>query len=844
MTRSAPLACLAASLLCLPTAAQLESFGTQFNPAKSLTLQGGGPFVGSSFSLGVKNTARNDAPPGLALLYVATAPLPNFPAGLALPGFGLSAPGATGEILLSLSPPNPILTVGPVAWAGGTSAPALLPVTVPANPALLGLDVYAQGALITPLEGFALGLTNGLVLELGNPGSAADVPWSSDFAGRGLEGSVNSVVAWNGGAVYAGEIPYASGVQVNNVTRWNGTQFVPMGAGFNGRVLSLAVVAGTLYASGDFTASGATPLPNVARWSGSQWLPVGSGAPDVTNDLYLAADGSDLLLLGSFTQVGNPPVAAASIARWNGSQWSSLGHSYGSSLQSAVRLGSTLYVGGSSLDAFDGVNWSYDLISNRAPSLAVFQGSLYVAGSYYGQDAQGAEMDGIARWNGNELFSLGGIVPDGFIRQIQVDNGQLLAIGDFASVPGPNFAYWDGNQWTGAFGGLVLGSPVAAARVGSELLVGGGLNLFFQSGAGLVGLRNAARWTGSGWAGMGPGSGLTDDSSYVQGLGTYQGKLAAVGSMRRLGDQPDVRGVALWDGVAWTRLGAGLDEAFGNPTGKFMTEWNGKLVVSGYFQGAGGGQAQSENVAAWNGSSWESLAGGFTSQGARLANLNGQLIAASGAGVLGNAIGTPVTLGHVARWTGSAWSTIGTASPSPSLTDFGLTVWNGRLIYGAAFAQINGVPAANIAAWDGTGWSALGAGFNNFVTAVAVHGGELYAAGLFTASGSTPIPSRVARWNGTQWQPVGGLLGPGVVGLASVEGRLYATGLFSNAAGARISVFDGTSWGPLGAGLGNGPLGNAGAGLAIHGWGGGLFVGGFFRTAGDKYSPGLARWQP
>jgi formylglycine-generating enzyme required for sulfatase activity len=88
---------------------------------------------------------------------------------LVLPGLGLGSPGSNGELLLDVLPPNPFLTLGPTFYPGGTSSGANFSLSVPSNPALGGVDVYAQGLLVTDNQGFLLGLTNALQITLGAP---------------------------------------------------------------------------------------------------------------------------------------------------------------------------------------------------------------------------------------------------------------------------------------------------------------------------------------------------------------------------------------------------------------------------------------------------------------------------------------------------------------------------------------------------------------------------------------------------------------------------------------------------------------------------------------------------
>jgi formylglycine-generating enzyme required for sulfatase activity len=155
--------------LAFPAAAQVTPYGSGINPAGSLIFLSGIPHIGSSFQLAVRNTAVAIPPPGVAFLFFSTQPAPGFPGGQPLPGLGLAFPGAIGELLIDVAAPNPFLTVGPMDFLGGPSFGTIFGLSVPAKFGLIGLDLYVQGLLVTPSQGFSAGLTNALQITLGTP---------------------------------------------------------------------------------------------------------------------------------------------------------------------------------------------------------------------------------------------------------------------------------------------------------------------------------------------------------------------------------------------------------------------------------------------------------------------------------------------------------------------------------------------------------------------------------------------------------------------------------------------------------------------------------------------------
>lgn len=677
---------------------------------------------------------------------------------------------------------------------------------------------------------------------------ADDARWSSDFAVPGVDGTVYDLVAWNGGLVVAGDFDYAGGHPAANVALFDGTGFQSLGDGFDQIVRSVAVVDGTLFAAGEFTASGVTPLPNVARWDGTAWVAVGSAPPDYAGGLSLEVDGSSLLLLGEFVEIDSPPVIANGLARWNGSAWTDVeGFApwSGGWMASAVRVGSRLYVGGLNLHYLEGSTWTYGFgVFGSVSSLAEYGGELYACGEFETVDGIEDPVGGIARFDGGTWHTLADVAPDGIFGRLAVNDGRLLALGSFASVPGPRIAWWDGANWApGPY--LIFGNLWASAEFGGDLVLGGVIDGYFGIQGPLFVHENAeglVAFDGTALHAVGPGAGVGGNTS-INGLEPYAGKLIATGDFDRIGNLGGVGAVAAWDGSAWSPLGAGLSEPFGNPHAKEMTTWGTKLVVTGYFTGAEA--LESANIIAWNGTSWEGLDGGFSGQSAKVASLGGTLYASTSLGNLGTAYGSGGTLGHVARWTGSAWETVGTRSGGGSTSDHDLVEWNGTLVYGASFTAMNGVPASNIARWDGTAWSALGDGFNGFVTSLGVHDGDLYASGLFTASGATALPGRMARWTGSAWEPVGSGLDAVALDMVSEGGILYVSGGFTQAGGAPapgIAAWDGANWSPLGSGIGQGSGGNGAGAHRLAVYDGGLYAGGYFNRAGDKDADRIARW--
>jgi len=188
-----------------------------------------------------------------------------------------------------------------------------------------------------------------------------------------------------GPALYVGgEFTAAGAVPANNIAKWDGRRWWPLGEGItaNGEVqiTSLEVyddgTGPALYVGGRFDFAGGLAATSIARWTGVHWAALGSGVqhtyPPWVSGLRVFNDGTGwaLYVCGEFTAAGGVP--ANFIAKWNGTGWGPLGAgTNASTVDMAVFNNGTadgLYVGGaftaagglavSGVARWDGAAWA------------------------------------------------------------------------------------------------------------------------------------------------------------------------------------------------------------------------------------------------------------------------------------------------------------------------------------------------------------------------------------------------------------------------------------------------------------------------------------------------------
>ena len=265
--------------------------------------------------------------------------------------------------------------------------------------------------------------------------------------------------------------------------------------------------------------------------------------------------------------------------------------------------------------------------------------------------------------------------------------------------------------------------------------------------------------TGAGderWAdgfGLPNGASGTVKAVVLAGADVYVG-----GDFKAVGDIV-ASNVARWNGSAWSSLGTGPANGLNGSVTALAIAGNGDVYAGGYFTQAGGVAAN--RIAKWNGTTWSPLGTGINGGNSFITALavagNGEVYAG---GYFTQAGG--VAANNVARWNGTAWSSLGTgAANGLNGTPYALAITSSGEVYvGGQFIEVGGAPANYLARWNGTAWSTVGTGASNgvngIVYALTIAGnGDLYVGGSFPRVGGSVVANNVARWNGSAWSPLG-----------------------------------------------------------------------------------------
>ncbi|MFK7742036.1 MAG: hypothetical protein AB8H80_17095 [Planctomycetota bacterium] len=405
-------------------------------------------------------------------------------------------------------------------------------------------------------------------------------------------------------------------------------------------------------------------------------------------------------------------------------------------------------------------------------------GDLLGGGSFRFADA--VEARNLARWDGTTWRAFGAGTDAEVTCLVQLANGDIVAGGRFTTMdgqPAARVARFDGNSWsqvgTGFNGAVLSLLPLP----NGEFVAGGSFTI-----AGTTTVNRVARWDGTAWRALGMGFA---NSSVAALARRPNGDIVAAGNF--LG--ATLSGVLRWDGATWNQVNGFEITSIANVE-SLATLPNGDLAIGGSF--AIGGAPQS--VAIWNGATMQPLSPPITIASPRLlAASNGDLVVAGSVATVGAV--------NVARWNGSAWSTIAGGPIAPKTLAEGA---NGGLVVGAR-TNVNGERSHAVAGFDGASWQVLGAALPPIVSEiVAMPNGDVIVGGDFSTFRGVSA-NCLARFDGAGWSPLGvGVDGHVRAMIATPSGDLIVTGDFENAGGGpagHIARFDGANWSTLGVGI-------------------------------------------
>lgn len=330
----------------------------------------------------------------------------------------------------------------------------------------------------------------------------------------------------------------------------------------------------------------------------------------------------------------------------------------------------------------------------------------------------------------------------GGVYALEVHEGELYAAGN-VHVAGNSIGFVSSGSLTGDWNLLGQTDRYITSMVShaGSLFLGGGFSEVFNGWlhdeAELIGRYTLGHWYSVGFYPQDP-----DAVMSVLTLSSVQGQLLAGGVFTAAFNYPGDY-ISRWDGSGWLPLPGLLPEGeFGIGEVESICEFNGQIVVGGLFTTAEHADG-SVNVARWSVGNWIPLSSETDGIVSALCVHDGKLIAG---GSLSSIDGTPVN--EIAAWDGVAWEPLEGGLVDADTTDnlgssvYTVVSFNGDLVVGGYFAVATDPGIQNLAKWDGSAWSSMGVVANG-VSDLCVLNGTLVACGSFLIEGEESL---IAYW--------------------------------------------------------------------------------------------------
>lgn len=349
------------------------------------------------------------------------------------------------------------------------------------------LKTRANSLLVT---GLLLLCAYGANRNVAVAGEPCEPAWEPAIGQPGFTSGAEALTVYNGDLIAAGSFNTAGGQTVNNIARWDGDQWHPFESGGQigvdgslggAPVYSLTVYNGDLIVGGLFETAGGQTVNNIARWDGSEWhaltsggqIGIGGAGGSIIGEAWdLTVYNGDLIVAGQFVTAGGQTMN--NIARWDGAEW----HPFVSDgvvgttnyIESLAEYNSDLIAAGTFAAAggqtmnhiarWDGAAWhpleSGDQIgvANLVRSIAVYNNSLFAGGIF--STAGGQTVNRIARWNGSEWHAVSvcdQVGVDAEVTALTAYDGDLIVSGHFDMAGGRmanHIAAWHGCPFRGA----------------------------------------------------------------------------------------------------------------------------------------------------------------------------------------------------------------------------------------------------------------------------------------------------------------------------------------------------------------------------------------------------------
>jgi hypothetical protein len=391
--------------------------------------------------------------------------------------------------------------------------------------------------------------------------------------GNETNASVNVVKVIAGELYIGGQFDSVGGIAANNVAKWNGWRWLPLGSGVSGPVNAIQEFNGKIFVGGLFSSAGNTAAQNIAAWDGRAWSAPG-GVVDAAI-LAMAVSNNELFVGGAFSKFKDSTSLGRLVKTSDGGTWTSAASDVfpsGFAVTALHDVGGALYAAGynvntglSSLAKYTTI-WSTPiLLTGEIKAMASDATHLYLVGGITAVSG----VSGLPTLNkmvkvthsGTAIWSCVGTCSDfspgsGSVNGVLVEGSAVYVVGDFVS----QIKVYEAGNWSDVGYGLGGGPAKTLVRQAGKLIVGGGFNEGYNSTDKSIKIvsKGIASFESAKWSAL--GAGFTQPVKKVLNLGTnislvwtkgagYLGSLYSPSGLFVYNDSAGWTSISLPDGI-------------------------------------------------------------------------------------------------------------------------------------------------------------------------------------------------------------------------------------------------------------------------------------------------------
>jgi trimeric autotransporter adhesin len=341
--------------------------------------------------------------------------------------------------------------------------------------------------------------------------------------------------------------------------------------------------------------------------------------------------------------------------------------------------------------------------------------------------------------------------PPGSVNRMEVEDDTLKIFGAFKLGDENEFfplAHWDSTQISYQFSTNHWGGFRCSVQFQDNKYFGGNIWQYLNNDS----LSKIARYDGSNFYPL--GNGICSNNNVVNDMEVFNDRLIIGGGLTQVDCNEDIywSNLASWTGTQWLPIGG----AWGGSDVEEMIIWDNKLWVLGYIESIlltndftdPDQLLNIKHIGWWDGTNWGEPMEGLSqlTHDAVIDTANNRLIVG---GAFTQAYGNGITAKRVAAWDGTTWETVGT-----NLTGevFSLEWYRGQLYAGG----YNILGDEDFAYFDGYHWQPV-PGSNlqgGWPADLRTYKGELYISGGFDQAGGLQVPGLVRYYlhpDSVQW---------------------------------------------------------------------------------------------